>query len=448
MNTYIMKIFPGSKYITLLLILFVVLQIQNTAFAAKDKASLATKNNAINSIVAIVNDGVITSGELNKELEIIKAQLRQQQRQLPPDDVIKKQVLDRMVLVRLQLQMAERGLLTIDDESLTRAIANIAEQNGMELSQFRRALESGGMDYSEYRDRIKDEMLISRLQQRQVQRKISVTDQEISDFLANQELREGSDDEYRLQHILFVVPEAANANRIQEVKTKAENILAQLKNGEDFAQMAISHSDGQQALEGGDLGWRKLAETPSLFADLITKMKPGDISDIVRSPSGFHIIKLAEMRSSEAQHIVEQTRARHILLEVNELVSSEESKTRLLQLKQRIDGGEDFAQLAIAHSNDKGSAGDGGSLGWVNPGTMVKEFEDAMNKLQPGEISGPVRTRFGWHLIKVEERRKYDNTEQFMKNKARQFIQQQKLGPALNNWLRQIRDEAFVELRL
>jgi len=318
----------------------------------------------------------------------------------------------------------------------------------MDIVQFRKALESSGMPFVAYRERVRKEMIISRLHQRQVYRKINVTDQEISDFLANQELRDRSSEEYRLQHLLLVVPEAAGGEVIQKIKSKAEDILAQLNTGADFTKMVIANSDGQQALDGGDLGWRKLAEIPSIFADLITQMKVGDVSGIVRSPSGFHIIKLAEKRDNEPQHIVTQTRARHILLQTDELQSEEDVKTRILQLKQRIDNGEDFAKIATANSQDKGSAGSGGDLGWIDPGMMVKEFEDALNQLDINQVSEPVKTQFGWHIIKVEERRNYDNTEQFMKNTARQFIQEQKRGPALDNWLRQIRDEAFVELRL
>ncbi|MCI0505287.1 MAG: peptidylprolyl isomerase [Gammaproteobacteria bacterium] len=406
------------------------------------------KHNSIDRIVAIVNDDVITYVELATEVNVIKQQLRAQQTQLPPDNILEKQVLDRLVITRIQLQHAERRLLKVDDETLNKAIANIASQNGLDINDFRQALEASGMNYSEYRERIRNEIIVSRLQQREVQRKINVTDQEIEDFLANQDLQESTNEEYRLQHILLVVPEAAAAERIQAVKQKAQQLLERLQAGEDFSQVAIADSDGQQALTGGDLGWRKLAEIPTLFSDLVRNMQVGELSGVIRSPSGFHIIKLAEKRSSDVQHIVKQTLARHILIQTNELVASDEALERLQQLKQRIESGEDFAQIAKAHSDDKGSAADGGNLGWVNPGVMVREFEEAMNQLQPGEISVPVKTQFGWHLIKVEDRREHDNTEEFVKRQAGEFILQQKLGPALENWIRQIKDEAFVQLRL
>lgn len=434
--------FIGNFTLPGILLLVAMLMCSANVNAAVDK------QNAINSIVAIVNDNVITLVELEEEIKAIKMQLAQQRVQLPSDEQLKKQVLERLVLTRIQLELAQQRHLDIDDESLNNAISNVARGNGMDIMQFRRALESSGMPFAEYRERVRKEMILSRLQQRQVFRKINVTDQEIADFLANQELRDRSNEEYRLQHLLLVVPEAAGGETIQKIKSKAEDIMTQLNSGADFAQMVIANSDGQQALDGGDLGWRKLAEIPSIFADIITKMKVGDISSIVRSPSGFHIIKLAEKRDNEPQHIVTQTRARHILLQTDDVLSEEEVKTRILQLKQRVESGEDFATIAIANSQDKGSAGSGGDLGWIDPGSMVKDFEDALNKLEINQVSDPVKTQFGWHLIKVEERRKYDNTEQFMKNTARQYIQEQKRGPALDNWLRQIRDEAFVELRL
>lgn len=419
-----------------------------TIFSPISSAAVQDKSDSIDRIVAIVNDDVITFVELELELDVIKQQLRQRQTQMPPENILQKQVLDRLVVNRIQLQRAEKRLLKVDDETLNKAIENIASQNGIDINEFRRALEASGMNYSEYRARVRDEMVIARLQQREVRRKITVTDQEIEDFLANQDLQGRANEEYRIQHILLVVPEAAAPERIQAVKQKAQQLLESLNAGEDFAQLAIAQSDGQQALNGGDLGWRKLAEIPSLFSGLAKNMKQGDISELIRSPSGFHIIKLAEKRSSDVQHIVNQTLARHILIQTSELVSNDEALEKVQQLKQRIDSGEDFAQIATANSDDKGSAADGGNLGWVNPGSMVREFEDAMDRLQPGEISVPVKTQFGWHIILVEDRREHDNTQEFLKSQAREYILEQKIGPALENWIRQIRDEAFVKLRL
>ena len=410
--------------------------------------AMQDKSGSIDRIVAIVNDDVITFVELELELETIKQQLRQRQTQMPPENILQKQVLDRLVVNRIQIQLAEKRLLKVDDETLNRAIENIASQNGIGINEFRRALEASGMSYSDYRARIRDEMVIARLQQREVRRKITVTDQEIEDFLANQDLQGRANEDYRIQHILLVVPEAAAPESIQDVKQKAQQLLDKLKAGEDFAQLAIAQSDGQQALNGGDLGWRKLAEIPTLFSGLVKNMSEGDTSELIRSPSGFHIIKLAEKRSSDVQHIVNQTLVKHILIQTSDLVSSDEALEKVQQLKQRIDGGEDFTQIAKANSGDKASAADGGNLGWVNPGTMVREFEEAMNRLQPGDVSSPVKTQYGWHLILVEDRREHDNTEDFLKKQASDYILEQKTGPALENWIRQIKDESFVQLRL
>jgi len=399
-------------------------------------------------VVAIVNDDVITQLELDAELDVIKQQLRGQRTAMPPDAVLRKQVLDRVVLMRIQLQRANSRLIRIDDETLNRAVESIANQNRMSLNELRQALQSDGVDYSEYRERIRDEITVTRLQQREVHRLVEVTEQEVDDLLANRELQDKSNEEYHLQHILLVVPEAASSDKIQAVKQKAQAVLQKINEGSDFAEMAVTHSDGQQALSGGDLGWRKFAEIPTLFATALEGMKSGDTSDLIRSPSGFHIIKLSEVREKNSTLLVDQTQSRHILISPSDILTIEEAEARISKLKQRIDTGEDFAKLASTNSDDKTSAANGGDLGWVNPGMMVKEFEDAMNNLSIGAVSEPVRTQFGWHLIQVLERRKHDNTDEFQKNQAREIIRQRKIEPALQNWLRRIRDESFVELRL
>jgi peptidyl-prolyl cis-trans isomerase SurA len=402
----------------------------------------------LDRVVAVVNDDVITELQLQSELKNIKQQLSAQRMSLPPDDVLQKQILERMIVLNIQLQDADRRHIRVDDETINNTVENIARQNNMTLMQFSQALRADGMDYAEFRNRIGDELTINRLQQREVANRVTVTEQEVDDFLASQESQSSPNDEYRLAHILVSVPEAATTERIQNAKQKAQKILDELKQGANFEQLAIAQSDGQQALQGGDLGWRKLAQIPSLFAKLVTQMEVGQNSDAIRSPSGFHIIKLMEKRSNETQHIVNQTKVRHILIKPDLILSSTEAKTRIEQLKQRIEGGEDFAELATSHSHDKGSAGQGGDLGWVNPGVMVKPFEEAMNALPINEISEPVLTQFGWHIIQVLDRRQFDDTEEYRRNQAREAVRQRKIEPAMANWLRRIRDEAFVEVRL
>jgi len=402
----------------------------------------------VDRVVAVVNDDVITSSELADETKNIKQQLRAQRMSFPPDDVLQKQILERMIVLQIQLQEAERRHIRADDDTINSTVENIARQNHMTLMQFTQELSREGVDYNVFRKRIGDEITVNRLQQREVANRVTVSEQEIDDYLASQQAQGSPNEEYHLAHILVAIPEAATTEKIQAAKQKAQKILEQLRQGEDFSQTAVAQSDGQQALTGGDLGWRKLGQIPSLFADKVTLMKVGDVSDAIRSPSGFHIIKLLETRNNDAQHVVNQTKVRHILIKPDLILSSEEAKKRAQQLKQRILGGEKFSDLATSHSDDKGSASQGGDLGWVNPGDMVKPFEEAMNKLAVGEISDPVETRFGWHIIQVLDRRQFDDTEEYKRNQARETVRQRKIEPALTNWLRRIRDEAFVEVRL
>ena len=402
----------------------------------------------LDRIVAVVNDEVITELQLNAEMGLIKKQLRQQNTRLPDDAVLKKQLLERMILRTIELQMAKRGSIRVNDEALNRTLENIAAQNRMSLSQFREALQREGVDYASFRENMRDEITVNTLQQRIVRNRIVVTQQEVDNFIENQKLRGGKDKEYHLGHILIAVPEAASAQQIKVARAKAEKIVRDLRTGADFNQTAVSVSDGQQALEGGDLGWRRANALPSLFADWVIKQKVGNISDALRSPSGFHIIKLLEVRDNQPQHMVTQTHVRHILLKPFDAADDVETRARLEKLRKRIVAGEDFAALAKANSDDPGSAAQGGDLGWVSPGEMVPNFEQGMDALAVDELSKPVRSRFGWHLIQVLGRRNADITKKLQEKNARKAIRERKTGPALQEWVRRIRDEAFVETRL
>jgi len=402
----------------------------------------------LDRIVAVVNDDVITALELEAETDIIKKQFRQQNTRLPSDAILKKQLLERMILRRIQLQRAKRMHIRVDDETVNRTVDNIAAQNNLSLSQFREALTSEGVDFAGFRENMRDEITLNQLQNRLVRNRITVTKQEVDNFLSNVALRGDKNREYRLGHILIAVPEAASAENIAEARTEAESVIAKLQQGAEFAQMAIGISDGQQALEGGDLGWRRLEALPTLFSDWVSNHKEGDISHAMRSPSGFHIIKLLEQRSDSPRHVVKQTHVRHILIRTKEFTPSEEARDSLLEIKARLDAGEDFAPLAKANSDDPGSAVEGGDLGWVNPGEMVTAFEEAMNALEINEISQPVRTRFGWHMVQVLGRRDHDNTQKVQRKNARNTLRARKTDPALQSWFRRLRDEAFVENRL
>ena len=401
----------------------------------------------IDRIVAVVNEGVILESELDAFLAGIKAQLRERVSSLPPDDVLRRQALERMIMQKLQVQTAEETGVRVDDATLNQAVLSIARRNNMTLEQFRRAVEADGHSFAQFRENIREEILVARLQRRQVDERIQVNEQEVENFLANQSQRGESGTMYRLSHILVAVPEAASPEQIQAAQAKMEGIRAELSRGADFRQVAIAVSDGQQALEGGDLGWFPAGELPALFADVVPELPPGAVSEVLRSPSGFHLVQVAETRGEE-KHTVEQTRVRHILLRTNEVLTDDLARQRLEQLRQRIAGGDDFATLARAHSEDTMSARNGGDLGWMGPGETVPQFERAMEQLEPGELSEPVQTQFGWHLIQVLERREYDDTAEYQRAQAREQIRARKRQENLELWLRRLRDEAYIEYRL
>lgn len=401
----------------------------------------------LDRIIAVVNDDVIMLSEVEDRLRTVKNQLREQGTEMPPTSILEKQVLDRLILTKLQIQMAEETGIRVDDETLNRTISNIASENQVTLTQFREILESDGYSYEKFREDIRNEILVTRLRQRQVDNRVIVTDREIENYLATQEHQGEIETEYKLRHILIGLPDAPSASDLARVTQLAEKVLSELKIGVDFAGLAATYSDGQQALDGGDLGWRKAGQVPTLFAESVANMRPGDFSELIRSPSGFHIIKLEDIRDS-TKNVVTQTHARHILIRTDELITDEDARTRLEQLAMRIKGGDDFAELARAHSNDPVSAAEGGDLGWVSPGDLVGDFEEVMNSLAPNELSRPFQTQYGWHIVQVLERREYDNTEELKRSRAREAIRKRKLEEAHEIWLREMRDEAYVEYRL
>lgn len=402
---------------------------------------------ALDRILVVVNNDVLTQSELNTELLTITQQLRQQNIEIPPQEVLQKQVLERLILRHLQLQLAESTGIRVDDDTLTRALDTIAKQNNLSLSEFRDILIRDGFDFVVFRENIRHEIIINRLRQRQVDSRVNVTEQEVSDYLATRGTRTASaGNEYRVGQILIALPEAASPEAVKAAQTRAQQVLERLRAGDDFGQMAISNSDDPQALQGGDLGWRTAAQLPSLFADIVPQLQPGEISNLLRSASGFHIVKLLEMRG-ETQHVVRQNLARHILLRANELTSEQDVQNRLEQLRQRIEGGDDFGDLARANSEDTATASNGGALGWASPGDFDPRFEEAMSTLKPGETSAPFQSSFGWHIVQVVERRDHDNTREFQRNQAREAIRQRKIEEQTQIWLRSLRDEAYVEFK-
>jgi len=396
----------------------------------------------LEQIVAVVNDEVVLKSELERELRTVRQQLQQRNIRPPSREVLEEQVLDRLITQRLQLQMAQRTRIRVDDVTLNRALQDIASRNNLSLEQFRDVLERDGIEYAAFREDIRDEITISRLQQRQVQQQVQVTEEEVANHLDNLRARGALDEEYRLRHILVAVPEAASPDEVAEAREKATSLRRQLmEEGADFARLAASESDGQNALEGGDLGWRRGGRLPDAFTDALRDLETGAVSRVVRSPSGFHLLRLEDRRATGGETEV-QTRARHILL------TGENARSRLQRLRRRIQDGADFAELAREHSEDPGSAENGGDLGWVGSGALVSAFEEAMQALNPGEMSEPVETRFGWHLIRVEDRRRQAAGLESRRNEARQLIRQRKSEETVDRWLRRLRAEAYIERRL
>ncbi|MBI5919306.1 MAG: peptidylprolyl isomerase [Nitrosomonadales bacterium] len=402
----------------------------------------------IDEIVVLVNDDVITRHELDERVEMVTRQLKKQGTALPEASILEKQILERMITERLQSQFAKETGLRIDDTQLDRALNRIAQQNGIAtLSEFRGRLEKDGVEFDKFREEIRAEIATSRLREREVDSKLVISDNEADSFIANQEKQTGQGVEYHLAHIFIVVPEQASADVIRTSKKRADDALAQLYGGAEFAQVAAGFSDAKDALTGGDLGWRPADRIAMLFLDELKKMKPGAVSPILRSPNGFHIVKLIEKRSKDVPILISQTHVRHILIKTSELVPEKVARDRLLAIKRAIDNGANFAEQARSFSED-GSAAQGGDLGWISPGDTVPEFEAGMNALQVGQISDAVQSGFGWHLIQVTERRDTDMSIEQKRQQARQAIRSMKSDENWQDWLRQLRDRAYIEYRI
>ena len=402
----------------------------------------------LDKIIAVVDEDVIMQSEFEQQLGKIREQIRRQGAQPPSSAVLERQVLERLILQKIQVQVAGRTGITVSEQSLDKAIADIAKRNNLSDEKFREILASEGYDFKVFREDIRQEILLSRLRKEEVDKRIQVSDREIENYISN--ARSGSDQaeqDYQVSHILVSLPSGATERERAEGRKKVEAALARLKEGEDFRQVAIATSDAQDALDGGDLGWRKLSELPSLIADVVRDFQAGQTSEVVTSPSGFHIIRLAGLRNA-AVTMVEQTRARHILVSPNQLTTDEEALEKAKQLRARLEAGEDFTALAKAHSDDRGSAMQGGDLGWISPGQMVPEFEEMMNSLAKDELSVPFRSEFGWHVMQVTDRRKYDGTAEVERVKAREALVARKREEAFQEWQRRLRSEAYVELRL
>jgi peptidyl-prolyl cis-trans isomerase SurA len=398
-------------------------------------------------IVAVVNDEVITLQELRMRARQVERQLAQQKTPLPPRELLERQVLERMIVDRAQLQFAREIGLKVDDAQLDAALERIAQSNRLSLAEFRVAIERDGVPWPLFREEIRAEIVMARLREREVDNRVAVSEGEIENYLANPQ-RKTAPEEFLLSHILLRVPEQASPEQLARLRARADEALGQLKLGADFGQVAASYSDAPDAMTGGSLGWRSPDRLPTLFAESVAMLSPGALTPVLRSPAGFHILKLVQRRGGAAAAAqVQQTHARHILIKPSEILSEDEARRRLLGLRERLVNGADFAELARLHSQD-GTAAKGGDLGWVYPGDTVPPFERAMDALKPGEIGEPVLSQFGWHLIQVLERRLADLSEERQRLLARQAIRERKADEAYQEWLRQLRDRAYVELRL
>jgi peptidyl-prolyl cis-trans isomerase SurA len=427
-----------------------------TCLATPVSARQVAAPTELDSIVAVVEEDVVLRSELDAELRKVTRQLQAQGAQVPPRPQLERQVLERLILLKLQLAAAQQLGVTVTDEDVDQALANVAKNNNITLAQLREALARSGMSYDAYREDVRRQMIQGRLRQREVIEKIRVTDQEAQAFMArNPQFAEGgARTAYHILHILTATPEGATAEQIAAARAKAERLVARLRAGASFREVARAESDARQALEGGDLGWLEAAQVPSIFIEQVERMRRGDISDPIRNAYGFNIIKLEDFRSASGgggaggRQVVTQTRARHILLRTSENTSDAEAQARLEALRERIANGEDFGNLARANSEDKVSAANGGELGWVNPGNTVPQFEEQMDKLAPGQLSAPFKTPFGWHILQVEERRQVDSTDEVKLQQAKEQIRQRKAEEATELFLRRLRDEAYVEIRL
>jgi len=417
------------------------------AQGARLEQGVSTRVALVDRIVAVVNKEVITQHELSDRMDRVTQGLARRGVSLPDRHEIERQVLERLVVEKVQLQLARETGLRVDDIELDRTVARVAEGNKLTLRAFRQALERDGIRFDEFREELRNEIVINRLRERDVISRITVSDSEIDNLLQEQSEREGVGIEYSIAHILVRVPERASPEQLDARRTRAEEAIKRLREGTDFAQVAAAYSDAPDALQGGLMGWRSQDRLPELFVEALQNLRPGEVSGALRSPAGYHVIKMIALRGAGSPVMIEQSHVRHILVRTNELVSEDDAKRKLTNLRERVLAGADFAELARLNSDD-GSASRGGDLGWVYPGDTVPEFERAFSSLKPLEVSRPVKTSFGWHIIQVLERRTADISSQRKRIEARRALLERKGDEAYQEWLRQLRDRAYVELRL
>lgn len=409
--------------------------------------TLSDKGEMIDRVAAVVNDGVVLKSELDEQIDGVTQRLKQAGQELPQQSVLRQQVLERLILQEIQMQRAGRAGIRINDEQLNQALADVAARNNIQLSQLPTALAQQGVEYAGYRENVRREMTLQVLRQRDVIQRINVSPRELEQFVERQKSRPSELNEYDLSHILIAVPQDPTPQQLEDAAKRAQDVSDRARRGEDFAKLAVAYSNSQTALEGGKLGWRKGPEIPTVLADLVAQLKSGETSAPLRTPSGYHIVRLNEMRGNDQQVVVQQTHARHILLKPTEIQDDATIAQRLRSVRERILKGEEFAGLAKTLSEDPGSAAEGGDLGWTSPGTFVPEFDKAMDALAENEISEPFRSQFGWHIVQVLGRRQFDSTDELRRQRAFMQLRESKADEETELWLRRLRDEAYVDIK-
>lgn len=410
-------------------------------------ATVQADRKLLDQVVAVVNDDVILQSELEARISTITGRLQAQGTGLPPRDILEDRVLEQLISESIQLQMADRAGMRISDNELNETMASIAQRNNMTLAQFEEQLAQEGVTYREAREQIRNEMITSRVQQRQVGNRVRVTDREVENYLEATAGQGRSNAEYELAHILIEVDDFNDEEEVSAAREKVETLREEIAEGRDFRSVAVAESDASNALEGGSMGWRAENQLPSLVADVVPDLEPGTVSPVLRNNSGFHLVMVMDRRGGEKAQVIEQSKVRHILVRTSETVSEAQAEETIRELYQKIQDGADFGALAREYSDDPVSGSDGGNLGWVSPGQMVPEFEQAMMEAEVGEVKGPFRSQFGWHILEVQDRRQQDISGEVRESEARQTIYRRKFDTELQNWLREIRDEAFVEFK-
>ena len=416
--------------------------------AVAQTRELSSSGVLLDRIAAVVNDGVVLASQLDAQTDEIITRLRQQKTELPPRNVLRKQILERLIIEEVQMQRASRLGIEVSEEMLNGALEDVGKRNNIPFPDLPRALAQQGIDYRDYRDEIRKQMTLQMLRQRDVIARVIISPRELDQFMARQQNAPDQNSEYNISHILISVPVTASPEQVEAREQRAKEVYDKAKAGDDFAQLAVTYSESSTNIEGGSLGWRRGPQLPSIIADKIQQMKAGEVSEPIRTPSGFHLFRLNEVRGGQQQAVIAQVHARHILLKTSDLEDDQTVQTKLASIRERVLNGEDFGAIAAVTSQDPGSAADGGDLGWSGPGSFVPEFEKQINALKENEISAPFHTQYGWHIVQLLGRRDHDATEDVKRQHAYAELRDAKAEEDTELWLRRLRDEAFVEYRM